>query len=113
MILRFFAVEAVTHAREAVRVQLGQLFEGGGGQRDAFVAGSEQHVDGERGVGDEIEDGAGVGGRDGAEEVGAVEEAGVEEVGRLAAGFQGILAESEDFCGQAGLEEGGFVRGGI
>lgn len=60
---------------------------------------------------DEIEDGAGVGGGDGAEKVGAVEVTGVEEVGGLSAGFKGVISEREYLRGQAGLEEGGFVRG--
>lgn len=60
---------------------------------------------------DEVEDGAGVGGGDGAEEVGAVEVTGVEEVGGLPAGLKGVIAEREYLRGQAGLEEVGFVRG--
>lgn len=60
---------------------------------------------------EEVEDGLGVGGGDGAEEVGAVEEAGVEEVGRYAPGFQRELAELEDGAGEAGVQEVGFVGG--
>lgn len=62
---------------------------------------------------DEVDDGAGVGGGDGAEEVGAVEETGVEEIGGLPAGFKSVIAEGEYPGGQAGLEEGGFVCGQI
>lgn len=60
-----------------------------------------------------VKDGAGVGGGNGAEEVGAVEETGIEEIGGLPAGFKSVIAEGEYPSGQAGLEEGGFVCGQI
>lgn len=47
---------------------------------------------------------------EGAQQVGAVKEPGVEEVWGYAAGFEGEGAELEDRGGEAGLEEGLLVR---
>lgn len=58
---------------------------------------------------EEGNDSMGVGGRDGGEEGGCVEGAGVEEVGRLSAGFEGEGTKGKDVGGEAGLEERGFV----
>lgn len=51
----------------------------------------------------------GVGGRDGGEEGGGMEGAGIEEVGGLSARFEGVGTEGKDVGGEAGLEERGFV----
>lgn len=47
------------------------------------------------------DDGVGVGGGDGVEERGGVKGAGVEEVGRLSAGFEGVCTEGKDVGGKA------------
>ena len=85
---------------------------------------------------EEGDDGMGVGSRDGREERGGVEGAGVEEVGgfygigkirihmskresrvmregesHTSAGFEGVGTKGEDVGGEAGLEEGGLVGG--
>lgn len=57
------------------------------------------------------DDGLCVGSGEGAQQGGAVEKAGVEEVGRLTTGFEGEGTEFEDRGGEAGLEKGGFVGG--
>lgn len=67
---------------------------------------------GRREGGEEFDDSLGIGGGDGAEEVGAVEQACIEKVRGLTAGFQGIGAvESEYGCGETGFEEFRFIVG--
>lgn len=108
MCLCLLAVEGVAHVGVFGGREVVELEGGAGGEGDAFVSGAEEDVEGGGGLRGE---GFGVGGAEGGEERGAVEVAGLEEVGRLTAGFEGEGAEGEDLGADAGLEEGLLVGG--
>ena len=102
VILGFLAIERPRHAAMVV---LGERHGGGGGERDALVRRPEQHVELEararerRGVTlAEHRDGFAV-----------VEQAGVEEVGTLAAGLELEAAEAQRVARHGEVDEGSLI----
>ncbi len=111
MVLGLLAVEGVEHAAVGGRVQLAQPDGRRGRERDALVGRAEDDVEVELAGLVRVLDRLGKSRRDGLEEVGAVELARVEKVGRDALGFELEAAELEDAAGEGCAEEVGFVGG--
>ena len=115
MVLDLLSIETVAQFPKSHGIDLCKPGDRGNCKRDALVSGAKEDVDllfGRREGGEEVDDGLGIGGGDGAEEVGAVEKAGIKKVRGLTARFQGIGAvESKYGCGETGFEEFGFIVG--
>ena len=114
VVLDLLAVESIADLTPPLLVKGTQLLHGRRAQRDALVGRAEEHVEAPAcvvfGLGVER---FGVGGGDGADELGVREEAAVEEVGAGAVGFQLEGAEGEDVGGEAEGDEGGFPGGEV
>lgn len=114
MVLDLLAVESISDLAPPLLIQSAEFFDGRRAQRNALVGRAEEHVEAPAlvvlGLGVE---GFGVGGGDGANELGIGEEAAVEEVGAGAVGFQLEGAEGEDVGGEAEGDEGGFPGGEV
>ena len=98
VILGLLAVEAPGHVHV---VLLHQLHRGGRGDGDPLVGRAKQHVEFDAG----IHQGGGIEAAEAGQIAAAVEQAGVEEVGALAAGFQGELTEFENLFLQGELDK--------
>lgn len=115
MVLDLLSIKTVAQFPKSHGIDFCKPGDRGGCERDALVGRAEEDVDvlfGRREGGEELDDSLSIGGGDGAEEVGAVEQACIEKVRGLTARFQGIGAvESEYGCGETGFEEFGFIVG--
>lgn len=94
MRFRFFPIISVGEIGEAGGRDGCQFLNGGAGERNSLVGGAKEDVDFEGWVGgggrrrrQEVDDGVGVGGGDGAQEGAGVEETGIEEVGADSTAF--------------------------
>lgn len=88
MILDLLSIKTVAQFPKSHRIDFCKPGDRGGCKWDALVGRAEEDVNtlfGRREGGEEVDDGLGIGGGDGAEEVGAVEKACIEKVRGLTA----------------------------
>ena len=110
MVLGFLAVERVADLAVGLGVKLGELVGSSGSEGNTLVGRAEDDVKIKLAALVSLNDALGIGCRDSLEEVGTVEVAGVEKVGRNALGLELEAAELEDAAVDGGLEEISLVR---
>src|SRR5215468_5210066 len=102
MLLRLLAVVGVRHFQLGIQRERDG---GGGGERNALVRGTKEHIEGEPGG----DDGGGIAAAEQRRRFPIAEESRVEEVGAVASGFEREAPEAQRFASQREVDEGELV----